>query len=40
MRNRLAHGYASVDHDIVWGVVSVDLKEIIRSREVLLVKSP
>ena len=29
MRNRLVHGYASVDHDIVWDVVSSDLAEVI-----------
>jgi uncharacterized protein with HEPN domain len=25
MRNRLVHGYASVDHDIIWTVVTSDL---------------
>lgn len=25
MRNRLVHGYASVDHDILWTVVTADL---------------
>lgn len=39
MRNRLVHGYASVDHDIVWDVVSGDLKEVIRSLEGLLADS-
>ena len=36
MRNRLVHGYASVDHDIVWDVVSRDLVEVIDSLEALL----
>ena len=36
MRNRLVHGYASVDHDIVWDVVSGDLVEIIEALESLL----
>ena len=36
MRNRLVHGYASVDHDIVWDVVSGDLAEMIEAIEVLL----
>lgn len=25
MRNRLVHGYASVDHDVLWAVVTRDL---------------
>ncbi|NIN49549.1 MAG: DUF86 domain-containing protein, partial [Gemmatimonadales bacterium] len=36
MRNRLVHGYASVDHDIVWDVVTGDLAEVIDSLEALL----
>jgi uncharacterized protein with HEPN domain len=32
MRNRLVHGYASVDHDIVWDVVAGDLAEVIDTR--------
>ena len=36
MRNRLIHGYASVDLDIVWDVVSGDLEEIIDALEALL----
>ena len=39
MRNRLVHGYASVDHDIVWDVVSGDLVEVIDSLEALLENS-
>jgi uncharacterized protein with HEPN domain len=38
MRNRLVHGYASVDHDIVWDVVSGDLPALISSVERLLEK--
>jgi uncharacterized protein with HEPN domain len=30
MRNRLVHGYASVDHDIVWAVVTSDLAALLR----------
>jgi uncharacterized protein with HEPN domain len=36
MRNRLVHGYAAVDHDIVWDVVSADLREMINALEQLL----
>ncbi len=36
MRNRLVHGYASVDHDIVWDVVSDDLAGVIQAPEELL----
>ena len=36
MRNRLVHGYASVDHDVVWDVVSGDLVEIIETLESLV----
>ncbi len=36
MRNRLVHGYASVDHDIVWDVVSGDLGKIMQMLELLL----
>lgn len=36
MRNRLVHGYASVDHDIVWDVVSGDLARVIDALEELL----
>ena len=39
-RRRLVHGYASVDHDIVWDVVSGDLTDVIDSLEVLLAESP
>ena len=36
MRHRLVHGYASVDHDIVWDVVTGDLVEIVAAIESLL----
>ena len=38
MRNRLVHGYAAVDHDIVWDVVSADLREVIDALEQLLAE--
>ncbi len=36
MRNRLVHGYASVDHSIVWDVVSGDLVVILEVLEELV----
>ena len=36
MRNRLVHGYAAVDHSIVWDVASVDIPALIASLEQLL----
>jgi uncharacterized protein with HEPN domain len=36
MRNRLVHGYAAVDHDIVWDVATVDIPALIVSLEQLL----
>jgi uncharacterized protein with HEPN domain len=36
MRNRLVHGYAAVDHNIVWDVASVDIPALIVSLERLL----
>jgi uncharacterized protein with HEPN domain len=36
MRNRLVHGYAAVDHDIVWAVVTSDLPPLIEELERLL----
>ncbi len=33
MRNRLVHGYASVDHDILWDVVTSDLPALLRLLE-------
>ena len=29
MRNRLVHGYAAVDHDVIWDVVTGDLPDLI-----------
>lgn len=36
MRNRLVHGYAAVDHDVVWDVVTVDLPAMIIELESLI----
>jgi len=33
MRNRLVHGYASVDHDVVWAVVQDDLPSLVSELE-------
>ena len=33
MRNRLVHGYAAVDHDIVWVVVRSDLPDLVSRLE-------
>ena len=33
MRNRLVHGYASVDHDVVWTVVTRDLPALVAALE-------
>lgn len=33
MRHRLIHGYASVDHDVIWDVVTVDLPPLIDELE-------
>ncbi|MEO8587435.1 MAG: HepT-like ribonuclease domain-containing protein [Acidobacteriota bacterium] len=33
MRNRLVHGYASVDHDVVWTVVTRDLPVLVAKLE-------
>jgi uncharacterized protein with HEPN domain len=40
MRNRLVHGYAAVDHDIVWNVVSSDLPDITKALQRLLAQRP
>lgn len=29
IRNRLIHGYAAVDHDVVWAVVTADLPALV-----------
>lgn len=36
MRNRLVHGYAAVDHDIIWNVVSRDLPKMTEALAELL----
>lgn len=36
MRNRLVHGYAAVDHDIVWDVVTRDLPALLTELERLV----
>lgn len=33
MRNRLVHGYAAVDHDVVWAVVKQDLPALVKALE-------
>lgn len=33
MRNRLVHGYAAVDRDIVWAVVTTDLPNLVKTLE-------
>jgi uncharacterized protein with HEPN domain len=38
MRNRLIHGYASVDHDIVWQVVQVDLPALVAALDRVLIR--
>jgi uncharacterized protein with HEPN domain len=36
MRNRLVHGYAAVDHDIVWDVITRDLPALLTELERLV----
>ncbi len=33
MRNRLVHGYASVDHDVIWDVATTDLVALVAELE-------
>jgi uncharacterized protein with HEPN domain len=40
MRNRLVHGYAAVDHDVVWAVVVDDLPRLIAALDAALGESP
>ena len=40
MRNRLVHGYAAVDHNIIWDVVDGDLPAVIGGLEELLAEGP
>lgn len=37
LRNRLIHGYDSVDMDIVWGIVTKDLPPVIEALEKALI---
>ncbi|MHB8799014.1 MAG: HepT-like ribonuclease domain-containing protein [Thermoanaerobaculia bacterium] len=36
MRKRLVHGYASVDHDVIWDVATVDLPALVLALEAAL----
>ena len=36
MRNRLIHGYASVDNDVVWAVITVDLPALVSALDAAL----
>jgi len=36
LRNRLIHGYADVDWDVLWGIVSDDLPVLVNALEILL----
>jgi len=36
LRNRLVHGYFSVDHDILWTVIQDDIPELIAALEGLI----
>jgi uncharacterized protein with HEPN domain len=36
MRNRLIHGYAAVDHDVIWDVVTSDLPKLVAALEAAL----
>jgi len=38
MRNRVAHGYFSVDHEIVWATIQADLPELAAQIRALLSK--
>jgi uncharacterized protein with HEPN domain len=38
LRNRLIHGYDAVDFDVLWGIVSVDLPNLIATLELVLPK--
>jgi uncharacterized protein with HEPN domain len=40
MRNRLVHGYAAVDHDVVWAVATEDLPALITDLEAALQPRP
>ena len=36
MRNRLIHGYDSVDHDILWDTITHDLPPLLRAVDQLI----
>jgi uncharacterized protein with HEPN domain len=40
LRNRLIHGYDSVDLDILWQILTGDLPPLIRKLEAILVSEP
>jgi uncharacterized protein with HEPN domain len=40
MRNRLVHGYAAVDHDVVWAVATADLPALITDLQAALEMRP
>ena len=40
MRNRLVHGYASVDRDVVWAVATGDLPALVGALEEALKRDP
>jgi uncharacterized protein with HEPN domain len=40
MRNRIVHDYLNIDHDIVWHVVSVELKEVVEKSSRILSEHP
>ncbi len=37
-RDRLAHGYIEIDHDIIWRIVTVDLPSLIKQLEKIIAK--
>lgn len=39
MRNRLIHGYNSIDLNIFWDTIEIDLPPLIEKRQEILVKS-
>lgn len=39
-RNRLAHGYADLDHAVVWGVVEEDLPPLVEQLTTVLAAEP
>jgi uncharacterized protein with HEPN domain len=39
-RNRIIHGYADVDHDIVWAIVQNEVPRLLEKSESLLKEKP